>query len=243
MVVVMNDAEFKRLLDTKGYGYEHCAGDRLTVTHEGTVNLDDAESMPDSIIIANDGHFIGNELKSIGDGVWFKNKGDVAARLAVNIGDMVRFKNKGHVDLDEVEDVGYGVIFSNEGDVYMDGVKDVRGDVAFSNTGDVLMHDITCLNGVSFNNKGSVCLDSMDGKTEYCGLEMDFMWVEVPDGSCLSVIRESTKILGAMTVHGGRFFAPGAVSELPHCYIVEIGGKTGVGKTFGDAARMARKSG
>jgi hypothetical protein len=96
----MTQEEFIKILDKKtSYSYE-IEGDKIIVTHKGTVDLRSLTSLPPDVVFKNGGSVHLSALTSLPPGVEFKNTGYVA-----------------HVDLDSLTSLPPGMEFKNGGDV------------------------------------------------------------------------------------------------------------------------------
>ena len=96
----MTQEEFIKILDKKtSYSYE-IEGDKIIVTHKGTVDLRSLTSLPPDVVFKNGGSVHLSALTSLPPGVEFKNTGYVA-----------------HVHLDSLTSLPPGVEFNNGEDV------------------------------------------------------------------------------------------------------------------------------
>ena len=94
----MTQEEFIKILDKKRYSYE-IEGDRIVVTEDGYVYLDDLSSLP--------------------PGVVFKNNGVLSLRSLETLPLGVEFKNTNNVILSGLKTIHLGVEFMNERDVFL----------------------------------------------------------------------------------------------------------------------------
>ena len=97
----MKKEEFINVLKQENYLYE-IQGDKIIVTHNGSVDLGFLETIP--------------------PGVEFRNNGRVDLRSLETIPPGVEFMNGGSVDLDSLETLPPGVEFMNGGDVDLGGI-------------------------------------------------------------------------------------------------------------------------
>lgn len=72
----MTREEFKEILDEKEYPYE-MEGDKIIITHEGSVDLEELKSIPEEVKFENGRHIYLESLESISPGVSFDHDGDV----------------------------------------------------------------------------------------------------------------------------------------------------------------------
>ena len=114
----MTREEFIEQLDKEGYSYE-MEGDKLVVTHRGSVYLRSLQILPPGVEFTNGGNVDLNSLKTLPPGVEFKNGGDVDLDSLKTLPPGVEFKNGGYVDLRSLKTIPPGVEFRNEGDVYL----------------------------------------------------------------------------------------------------------------------------
>jgi hypothetical protein len=94
----MTREEFIQILDVEGYSYE-IEGDKIIVTHKGSVDLSPLTSIPPGVVFENIG------------GVWL----DSLTYLPPG----VEFKNMDDVYLMNLTSLPPGVVFNNVEDVYL----------------------------------------------------------------------------------------------------------------------------
>jgi len=99
----MTREEFIFILIDKGYPYK-IEGNKVVVTREGYVYLDNLTSLPPD--------------------VEFKNGQDVYLHSLLSISPGVVFENQGHVFLDSLTSIPPGVVFENGGDVKLESLTD-----------------------------------------------------------------------------------------------------------------------
>jgi hypothetical protein len=95
----MTREAFIKVLEDNEYSYE-IEGNKVIVTHKGTVHL--------------------NRLTSLPPGVEFKNVGYVILFSLTSLPPGAEFKNRGNVGLNSLTFLPSGVEFNNEGDVYLE---------------------------------------------------------------------------------------------------------------------------
>jgi hypothetical protein len=122
----MTQKEFINELDEKGYSYE-IQGDKLVVTHEGDVYLNDLTSLPPGVEFKNGGTVMLNALTSIPPGVEFRNEGNVHLRDLTSLPPGVEFRNGGVVNLRALTSLPPGVVFRNKGDIYLNRLIPIFG--------------------------------------------------------------------------------------------------------------------
>ena len=72
----MTRKEFIKVLKDNRYSYE-IKGDKIIVTHKGSVWLDSLTSIPPGVVFRNEGNVFLQSLTSLPPGVEFRNGGDV----------------------------------------------------------------------------------------------------------------------------------------------------------------------
>jgi hypothetical protein len=114
----MTQKEFIEVLDEKGYSYG-IEGDKIIVTHTGTVHLESLREIPTGVWFNNDRYVLLDSLKVLPTGV--------------------RFNNRGYVLLEELKEIHAGVQFNNGNDVYLQSLKEIHASVQINNRGDVYL--------------------------------------------------------------------------------------------------------
>ena len=94
----MKKEEFIEVLKRKNYLYE-IQGDKIIVTHDGSVNLGSLETLPPGVEFMNRGSVYLWSLKTLPPGVEFKNGGYVNLENLKTLPPGVHFKNEGYVNL------------------------------------------------------------------------------------------------------------------------------------------------
>ena len=117
----MKKEEFIEVLKRKNYLYE-IQGDKIIVTHDGSVNLGSLETLPPGVEFMNRGSVYLWSLKTLPPGVEFKNGGYVNLENLKTLPPGVHFKNEGYVYLSSLETLPPGVEFNNGGDVWLSGL-------------------------------------------------------------------------------------------------------------------------
>ena len=115
----MTREEFIQILNDKGYSYE-IEGDKIVVTHEGSVDLESLKTLPPGVEFNNEGHVYLDSLKTLPPGVEFNNGRDVYLQSLETLPPGVEFKNKGDVDLRSLKTLPPGVVFKKGENVYLD---------------------------------------------------------------------------------------------------------------------------
>ena len=129
----MKQEDFIEVLDEKRYPYE-IEGNKIVVTHKGTVNLRPLISLPPGVEFRNRGTVNLESLTSLPPGVVFNNGGGVYLRSLTSLPPGVEFKNEEAVDLKSLTSLPPGVVFRNRGDVYLrslirGGFQDWKGNI------------------------------------------------------------------------------------------------------------------
>ena len=114
----MTREEFIKALKDNGYFYE-IEGDKLVVTHSGTVGLRSLNSLPSDMKFNNEGDVNLPSLRTIPSGVEFNNEGGVNLSSLETIPSGMEFNNGGYVDLRSLVTLPSGVEFNNGGDVWL----------------------------------------------------------------------------------------------------------------------------
>ena len=117
----MKKEEFIEVLKRKNYLYE-IQGDKIIVTHDGSVNLGSLETLPPGVEFMNRGSVYLWSLKTLPPGVEFKNGGYVNLENLKTLPPGVEFMNDGDVFLGSLEVIHPGVEFRNGGGVYLGGI-------------------------------------------------------------------------------------------------------------------------
>ena len=115
----MTGEEFIAVLDRKGYSYE-TEGDKIMVTHKGSVYLNRLKTLPPGVHFKNDGYVYLSALKTLPSGVAFKNRGHVLLSSLETLPPGVQFKNGGDVRIK-----GLSWVNDNEG-IKIEGVENKR---------------------------------------------------------------------------------------------------------------------
>ena len=114
----MTQEEFIKELDHEDYSYE-IEGDKIVVTCEGNVWLDDLTSLPLGVEFRNGGFVTLEALTSLPPDVVFRNGGNVNLRSLTSLPPGVEFKNGGNVDLSALTSISPGVEFRNKGKAWL----------------------------------------------------------------------------------------------------------------------------
>ena len=102
----MAQEEFISILDKKGYSYK-IEGDKIIVTHKGSVWLNSLTSIHPGVVFRNEGSVHLDALTSIPPGVEFRNGGGVGLGALPSLPPGVEFRNKGQVWLDALIGGGF----------------------------------------------------------------------------------------------------------------------------------------
>ena len=114
----MTQEEFIGILDNEGYSYE-IEGDKIIITGDGDVDLDDLTSLPPGVVFRNEHTVDLDDLTSLPPGVEFRNGDHVFLRSLISLPPDVEFKNGCDVYLYSLTSLPPGVEFKNRGDVYL----------------------------------------------------------------------------------------------------------------------------
>ena len=117
----MTQEEFIEMLKKKGYPCK-MEGDKIIVTHKGSVNLNSLETLPPGVEFRNDGYVYLGSLETLPPGVEFRNDGYVYLYSLETLPPGVEFRNDGYVNLSALKTIPPGAEFRNGGDVYLDGI-------------------------------------------------------------------------------------------------------------------------
>ena len=115
----MTREEFIKALKAKSYSYE-IVGDKLIVTHSGSVNLRSLKTLPSGVEFKNREDVYLTKLVTLPSGVEFNNGGYVNLSSLETLPSRQRFNNKGDIELAKLSTIHSGVEFKNEGDVYLE---------------------------------------------------------------------------------------------------------------------------
>jgi len=115
----MTKEAFIKILDDKGYSYE-IQGDKIIVTEEGDVFLENLTSLPPGVEFKNVGSVFLQNLTSIYPGVEFRNGGSVFLESLTSLPPGVEFKNGWSVELVSLTSLPPGVEFKNGRGVDLD---------------------------------------------------------------------------------------------------------------------------
>ena len=94
----MTRDEFIQILDKEGYSYE-TEGDKIIVTHKGTVYLIGLTSLPPGVVFNNGGGVNLESLETLPPGVEFNNGEFVVLSTLTSLPPSVEFNNVGYVYL------------------------------------------------------------------------------------------------------------------------------------------------
>ena len=117
----MKKEEFIEVLKNRKYLYE-IQGDKIIVTHNGSVDLENLKTLPPGVEFKNGGWVDLRSLETLPPGVEFKNRGFVYLSSLETLPPGVHFKNGGWVDLSSLETLPPGVEFNNGGNVWLSGL-------------------------------------------------------------------------------------------------------------------------
>jgi hypothetical protein len=111
----MTREEFIEELKERGYSYE-IEGNKIVVTHKGTVYLSSLTSLPPGVEFRNRGDAYLPSLTSISSDVKFNNEGYVNLSSLTSLPPGVEFRNEGWwINLESLTSLPPGVEFRNEG--------------------------------------------------------------------------------------------------------------------------------
>jgi hypothetical protein len=97
----MTREAFIEVLDEKGYSYR-AEGNKVIVTHKGSVNLRDLTSLPPGVVFKSEAGVNLNSLTSLSPDVDFKNWTHVYLKSLTSLPPEVEFRNGGSVYLGSV---------------------------------------------------------------------------------------------------------------------------------------------
>jgi len=205
----------KQTPDVKGYVYTEVAG-KITVTHQGSVNL--------------------NSLTTLPDGTSFTNRGCVYLDYLTTLPDGTSFANQGSVNLYSLTTLPDGTSFANQGGVNLYSLTTLPDGTSFNNRGHVNLYSLTTLpDGTSFANQGSVNLRSLTNETQnYQGEQITIRNI---DGYTMLIDYE--KITKGITVCKARYFGGGKIKDLKKCYVAKVGNHWAHGETAKEAIQDA----
>jgi hypothetical protein len=129
----MTREEFIKVLKDNRYSYE-IEGDKIIVTHKGSVWLDSLTSIPPGVVFRNEGNVFLQSLTSLPPGVEFRNGEGVGLGSLTSLPSGVVFNNGGAVGLGALPSLPPGVEFRNKGQVWLDaliggGFQDWKGNI------------------------------------------------------------------------------------------------------------------
>ena len=129
----MTQEEFIEVLKEEGYSYK-IEGDKIIVTHKGSVWLNSLTSIHPGVVFRNEGSVHLDALTSIPPGVEFRNGGGVGLGALTSLPPGVAFNNGGAVGLGALPSLPPGVEFRNKGQVWLDaliggGFDDWKGNI------------------------------------------------------------------------------------------------------------------
>jgi hypothetical protein len=92
----MTREKFIKVLEDNEYSYE-IEGNKVIVTHKGTVHLSSLTSLPAGVVFRNGGHVFLRSLTSLSPDVVFNNGDYVSLESLTSLPSGVVFKNKGNI--------------------------------------------------------------------------------------------------------------------------------------------------
>jgi hypothetical protein len=110
----MTQEEFIKILEEKGYTYGFY-GNRIVVTHFGSILLESLETLPPGVIFANNGDVLLDSLQIFSGNAEFENKGGVYLSSLHTIPGGIVFNNGGFV----MCRIPKAIQFKNKGSVYL----------------------------------------------------------------------------------------------------------------------------
>jgi hypothetical protein len=97
----MTREAFIKELKERGYSYE-IEGNKIVVTHKGTVYLSSLTSLPPGVVFRNGGSVDLDSLTSLPSGVVFRNGGGVNLESLTSLSPGTEFRNEEYVYLDSL---------------------------------------------------------------------------------------------------------------------------------------------
>jgi hypothetical protein len=123
----MTQKEFKKVLDDKEYSYK-IEGDKIIITKEWGVFLNDIDSLPSGVVFMNDGDVHLVNVQVLQSHVYFDNGGEVHLDSLYRIPPDVKFRNRGYIWFSSIRSISPGVEFMSNNHVNLqpliDGVID-----------------------------------------------------------------------------------------------------------------------
>ena len=227
----------KQTLDNKEYTYTEADG-KITVTHQGYVDLYSLTTLPEGTSFNNQGSVYLYSLTTLPEGTSLNNQGPVYLNSLTTLPAGISFNNQGYVYLYSLTTLPEGTSFNNQGYVYLGSLTTLPAGISFNNQGYVYLSSLTTLpEGTSFNNQGDVDLGSLTNETQtYRGEDITLRTID----GCTMLI-ESEKLTKGITVCKARYFGGGEIKDLEQCYVAKVGNHWAHGKTAKEAIQDANE--
>jgi len=155
--------EFIKILKERDYEYVR-DGDKIVVTHNGSVFLDNLEKLSENIKFANDGSVFLGKLKELPENIIFANKYGVDLHNLKKLPENTKFANGGYVNLRKLKELPKNSTFANGcGSVFLDNLKKLPENITFTNKGGVDLRNLKKLpETTKFENNGYINLANLE---------------------------------------------------------------------------------